>query len=183
MISTSPLKTIRNNIILMNLQDLHGSDKGYYVNQGTPTLGVGGGSPRGIPFKARTAGLRLFPFDNRTYKVYGYVQMALTKRFELRTSEEEYAAWSACAEKAGLALGEWVRKQCNAVQAEFHAAEVPETVLPAHSGEVVREVPKPKVDELSEAVAERTKHAIGCTCYQCTQTRRFFAGRRRGDGG
>jgi hypothetical protein len=105
------------------------------------------------------------------------------KLLTVKAEDADYASWKKAAVEAGMDLSGWIRELANAARdgknlrgaSSYGVAErrvsAPERVAEAK--------PKSKRTELAEAVAGRTGHRVGCDCFQCVQSERFFKAMRK----
>ncbi len=108
--------------------------------------------------------------------------------YKLRLDTEQLDKWQKSAEEAGLKLAEWIRRRCD--------GDSGKAVRPDGDVHMVQGSPatpegsrKPRTNQnsgkaksepgsIAVSVAERTKHELGCQCFQCVQSERFFRAER-----
>jgi len=107
------------------------------------------------------------------------------KRLQLRISETDLIAWKRRSNQAGKELSEWIRERCNAeegtnsgMRAAEDASVLGRSTL-SGGGPAEPAKPRARKSEFAEAIAERTKHVVGCACFDCVQTERFFKAMRK----
>lgn len=122
---------------------------------------------------------------------------------KLRVPGEDLEKWRTLAAEAQVSLSEWIRLKCaGAVDTsvvipqytDFRGTEaLAEIPNPGREAEHVAsgsteagglkppsaERPKGARGELAEAVAGRTRHTLGCDCFDCVQAGRFFKSMRK----
>ena len=108
----------------------------------------------------------------------------MKKPIQIKVDEVDLREWNERAAAAGMSLSAWIRLKC--------ATEIPGS-NPGREAEHVAsgsteagglkppsaERPKGARGELAEAVAGRTRHTLGCDCFDCVQAGRFFKSMRK----
>jgi len=111
-----------------------------------------------------------------------YVSDMAMERYSFRFEEADAAEWKAMAKRDGVTLAEWIRRKCNGGSVQSVAVE--DSAGDGGVGVAQRQPDAPRRSEKpnrakpatpeDEYVADRNKHRVGCTCFSCNQTRRFW---------
>lgn len=98
------------------------------------------------------------------------------KLLTVKAEDADYESWKQAAERAGMDLSAWIRGLANG------ASDGKDVRADAGVPVVERGTPaaKRRKSEFAEDVARRTRHEVGCDCFQCVQAERFFRTQRRG---
>jgi len=110
----------------------------------------------------------------------------MSRRMKLLTVKveyEDYKSWQRAAVEAGMDLSRWIRELANAARDSKNLRRAgSDGVAERRVGapeRVAEAKHKSKRTELAEAVAGRTGHKVGCDCFQCVQSERFFKAMRK----
>jgi len=102
--------------------------------------------------------------------------------YKLRLDTEQLEKWQKSAEEAGLKLAEWIRRRCDG---DSGKAVRPDGDVHVASGSTSAperpakpKSPKYEPGSIAVSVPDRTKHEVGCDCFQCVQAERFFRSQR-----
>ena len=129
----------------------------------------------------------------------------MKKPIQIKVDEEDLSKWKLLAAEAQVNLSEWIRLKCaGAVDTsviipqytDFRGTEALAEIPGSNPGREAEHVasgsteagglkppsaerPKGARGELAEAVAGRTRHTLGCDCFDCVQAGRFFKSMRK----